>query len=51
MKTKEAYKVLTKAIHARKKKLLKKGLPESSEKEPHYIRALQDIGVWLDIVK
>ncbi len=51
MKNKEAYKILTRAIHARKKTLLKKGLYESSKEGPHYIRALQDIGVWLDIVK
>ena len=50
IKTKEAYEILTKAIHTRREKLLKKSLYESSEEEPHYIRALQNIGVWLDIV-
>lgn len=48
----KAFSVLTKAIHAKSRKLLKQGLYESSKfQESYYIRHLRDIGCWLEIVK
>lgn len=47
---KAAYETMNKAIFAESKKLLKKGLYEASQQKYHYIRALQNLGVWLDII-
>ena len=49
--TRQAYETLIRATHNKAKKLLKQGLYENSQQESHYIRSLQDLGVWLDIVK
>ena len=49
--TRRAFEILTEAIYKEATQLKIKGLYENSLQESHFIRKLQDIGVWLNIVK